>query len=224
MSSVSTEPTQSPPSPPSKRGPSWRVWLTAIAMLVAVGLSFLLASKQRVQHGYFGQRLFPPKAAYDFSMTNQDGQACRLDQFRGKVVFYLFGFTHCPNICPTTLTNLTAAYAKLSPAEQSKVRILFQSVDPARDTPAALKDYTSFFGSEVIGLTGTKPEIDRTASEYGASYELVPIANDPQQYTVNHSAYIYLIGPTGQIEILYDNEQVADADRLLGDLRKVLAE
>jgi protein SCO1/2 len=193
-------------------------------MLAAVGLSFLLASKQRVQRGYFGQRLFPPKAAYDFSMTDQDGQACRLDQFRGKVAYYLFGFTHCPNVCPTSLTNLAAAYSKLSPAEQAKVRILFQSVDPARDTPAALKDYASFFGPEVIGLTGTKAEIDRTAAEYGASYEFVPIAKDPQQYTVNHSAYIYLIGATGQIEILYDNEQVANTDRLLGDLRKVLAE
>ena len=223
MSSVSTVPTQSPSTPP-KRGPSWRVLLTAAAMLAAVGLSFLLASKQRVQHGYFGQRLFPPKAAYDFSMTDQNGQACRLDQFRGKAVYYLFGFTHCPNVCPTTLTNLAAAYAKLSPAEQAKVRILFQSVDPARDTPAALKDYASFFGPEVIGLTGTKAEIDRTAAEYGASYELVPIANDPQQYTVNHSAYIYLINATGQIEILYDDQQVAETDRLLSDLRKVLTE
>jgi protein SCO1 len=213
---------------PNRRGPfwtHWRIWATAGALLFALAISILFGSKQAAQRGYYGQRLFPPKEAFDFSLTDQDAQPFQLHQLHGKVILFLFGFTHCPNICPTTLTNLAAIDQKLDPEQRKQVQVLFLSVDPKRDTPAALKNYVPWFGSNIIGLTGSRQAIDRTVQEYGGSYEIVPgSSKDPNDYGVNHSAYIYLINPAGQLELLYDNDKLAATDRMIGDIRKVLAE
>jgi protein SCO1/2 len=213
---------------PSTGGPfwvHWRVWAAAVALLFALGISILFGSKQAAQRGYYGQRLFPPKEAFDFSLTDQDAQPFQLHQLRGKVVLFLFGFTHCPNICPTTLTNLAAICQKLTPEQRKQVQVLFLSVDPKRDTPAALKNYVPWFDSNIVGLTGSRQAIDRTVQEYGGSYEIVPgSSKDPNDYGVNHSAYIYLINPAGQLELLYDNDKLADTDRMIGDIRKILAQ
>jgi protein SCO1/2 len=102
---------------------------------------------------------------------------------------------------------------------------MFLSVDTQRDTPAVLKNYVPWFDPSIIGLSGSKETIDRTVQEYGGSYEIVPgSSKDPNDYGVNHSAYIYLINPSGQLEMLYDNEKLADTDRMVGDIRKILAE
>ncbi len=213
---------------PSERKPfwsNWRIWAAALALLLALGVSILFGSKQVAQQGYYGQRLFPPKEAFDFTLTDQDAQPFQLHKVQGKVVIFLFGFIHCPNICPTSLTNLAAVYQKLDPEQRKRVQILFLSVDQQRDTPAALKGYVPWFDPSIIGLTGSKDAIDRTVQEYGGSYEIVPGSpKDPADYGVNHSAYIYLINPAGQLELLYDNEKLADTDRMVGDIHKVLTE
>jgi protein SCO1/2 len=213
---------------PNERRPfwsNWRIWAAAIALLFALGISILFGSKQAAQRDYYGQRLFPPKQAFDFALINQDAEPFQLQQLHGKVIIFLFGFTHCPNVCPTSLTNLAAVYQKLDPEQRKRVQILFLSVDAQRDTPAALKSYVPWFDPSIIGLTGSKEAIDRTVQEYGGSYEIVPgSSKDPTDYGVNHSAYIYLINPAGQLELLYDNEKLADTDRMVGDIRKVLAE
>ena len=204
---------------------NWRIWAAAVALLFALGISILFGSKQAAQRGYFGQRLFPPKEAFDFNLINQDAQPVQLHQLRGKAVLFLFGFTHCPNVCPASLTNLAAVYQKLEPGQRKQVQIMFLSVDGQRDTPAVLKNYVPWFDPSIIGLSGSKEAIDRTVQEYGGSYEIVPgSSKDPNDYGVNHSAYIYLINPSGQLELLYDNEKLADTDRMVGDIRKILAE
>jgi protein SCO1/2 len=214
--------------PPGERKPfwsNWRIWAAALALLFALGISILFGSKQLAQKGYYGQRLFPPKDAFDFTLINQDAQPFQLHQLHGEVVIFLFGFIHCPNICPTSLTNLAAVYQKLDVEQRKRVQILFLTVDQRRDTPAALKGYVPWFDPGIIGLTGSKDAIDRTVQEYGGSYEIVPSSSkDPADYSVNHSAYIYLINPAGQLELLYDNEKLADTDRMVDDIRKVLAE
>ncbi len=204
---------------------NWRIWAAAVALLLALGISILFGSKQVAQKGYYGQRLFPPKEAFDFALIDQDAQPFQLHQLHGKAVLFLFGFIHCPNICPTSLTNLAAVLQKLDPEQRKQVQILFLSVDAKRDTPEALKAYIPWFDPSIIGLTGSKEAIDRTVQEYGGSYEIVAgSSKDPSDYGVNHSAYIYLINPAGQLELLYDNEKLADTDRIVGDIRKVLAE
>ena len=141
------------------------------------------------------------------------------------MVLFLFGFTHCPNVCPTSLTNLAAAYQKLGPEQRKQVQILFLSVDAQRDTPTALKNYVPWFDPSIIGLSGSKEAIDRTVQEYGGSYEITSASSkDPNNYGVNHSAYIYLINPAGQLELLYDNDKLVNTDRMVGDIRKILTE
>src|SRR5260370_12852931 len=119
---------------------NWRIWAAAVARLFALGISILFGSRQAAQLGYFGQRLFPPKEAFDFNLINQDAQPVQLHQLRGKVVLFLFGFTHCPNVCPASLTNFAAVYQKLEPEQRKQVQIMFLSLDTQRDTPAALNN------------------------------------------------------------------------------------
>jgi protein SCO1/2 len=214
-----------PAAPPKRPFFDWRVWTVAVVLLLAVGLSVVLGVKQRSQQGYFGMRMFPLKAAYDFKLNGPNSAEVRLDQFHGKAVLFLFGFTHCANICPTSLTNLAQVYQALTPEERQRVQVVFISVDPNRDTAQTLQEYVTSFDPAFIGLTGPKPAIDQTVLAYGGSYEMVAgTTNQPNDYSVNHSAYAYLINPSGMFELLYDNDKLADVQKMVTDIRAVLRE
>jgi protein SCO1 len=225
MNVVSPKTTPVPDAPPRRPFFDWRVWTVAIVLLVAVGLSILFGVKQQAQQGFFGMRLFPLKTAYDFKLNGPNGAEVRLDQFQGKAVLFLFGFTHCPNVCPTSLTNLTDVYQALTPEERKQVQVVFISVDPSRDTPQTLAQYLTSFDPSFLGLTGRKPAIDQTVLAYGGSYEMVAgPTNQPNDYSVNHSAYTYLVNPSGKLELLYGNEKLADVRQMIADIRAVLRE
>src|SRR5579859_5268482 len=160
MSSVTQKSTLVSSAPPKRPFFDWRVWTVAVVLLAAVGLSIFLGLKQNAQQGFFGMRLFPLKTAYDFKLSGPNGGEVRLDQFRGKAVLFLFGFTHCANICPTSLTNLAQVYQALSAEERKRVQVVFISVDPNRDNAQTLQEYVTAFDPAFIGLTGPKPAID----------------------------------------------------------------
>jgi protein SCO1/2 len=196
--------------------------VVALVVLFSVGLtSWLLLDRERAGES-FGHPWSKP--APDFSLTNQDDQPFQLSSLRGDVVLLTFGFTHCPNICPTTLANLAAIHRRLPPAEQPKVRTVFVSVDPARDTPEVLKDYVPFFDPSFVGVTGSPAEIARVAKDYGVSYENVyQQSNDAKNYyTVNHSTYIYLIDARGHLRLFFDPEQLHDANRVIAEIERAL--
>jgi protein SCO1 len=225
MNVVSSKTAPAPSPSPKRPFFDWRVWTVAGVLLVAVVLSVLLGVKQQAQQGFFGMRMFPLKAAYDFKLSGQNGTEVRLDQLQGKVVLFLFGFTHCANICPTSLTNLADVYQALTPEERKQVQIVFISVDPNRDTPQALEQYVASFDPSFLGVTGPKSAIDQTVLAYGGSYEMVPgSTNQPNDYSVNHSAYTYLINPSGKFELLYGNEKLVDVQHMVADIRAVLRE
>ena len=225
MNVVSPKTAPVPDAPPRRPFFDWRVWTVAIVLLVAVGLSILFGVKQHAQQGFFGMRLFPLKTAYDFKLDGPNGAEVRLDQFQGKAVLFLFGFTHCPNVCPTSLTNLTDVYQALTPEERKQVQVVFISVDPNRDTPQTLAQYLTSFDPSFLGLTGRKPAIDQTVLAYGGSYEMVAgPTNQANDYSVNHSAYTYLVNPSGKLELLYGNEKLADVRQMIADIRAVLRE
>ena len=183
-----------------------------------------MGKKAALQRAYYGQVIFPAKKAYDFNLVDQDGKPLRLHDLRGKVVVFSFGFTHCPNICPMTLGDLSSFYKQLSEKDQGRVRVLFISVDPERDTPEKLKNFVPFFNPSFTGLTGTEEEIAHTAKEYGAFYEKVlQFTNDTSQlYTMNHSAYVYVIDPSGNFALLYNYEQLMDGKRIADDIENLL--
>jgi protein SCO1 len=133
----------------------------------------------------------------DFVLRSADGPV-DTSAMRGKVLLIYFGYTYCPDICPTTLAALSQTLNRLTPDEQAEVKTLFVSVDPARDTPQRLKDYVGFFQSSIIGVTGTPKEIARAARMYGAVYSRHDIPND-SNYVVDHSAWTYLVAPDGHL-------------------------
>jgi protein SCO1/2 len=225
MNVVSSKTAPAPTPSPKRPFFDWRVWTVASVLLVAAVLSVLLGVKQQAQQGFFGMRMFPLKTAYDFKLNVQNGTEVRLDQLQGKVVLFLFGFTHCANICPTSLTNLADVYQALTPEERKRVQIVFISVDPDRDTPQTLEQYVTSFDPSFLGLTGPKSAIDQTVLAYGGSYEMVPgSTNQPNDYSVNHSAYTYLINSSGKFELLYGNEKLVDVQHMVADIRAVLRE
>ena len=225
MSVVSPKTNTVPTPQPRRPFFDWRVWTVAGVLLVAVGLSIFLGLKQHAQQGFFGMRMFPLKTAYDFKLTGASGGQVSLDQFQGKAVLFVFGFTHCANVCPTSLTNLADVYQALTPEERKQVQVIFISVDPDRDSPQTLSRYVTAFDPSFIGLTAPKPTMDQTVLAYGASYEMVAgPTNEPNDYSVNHSAYAYLVNPSGKWELLYGNEKLADVQRMVADIRAVLRE
>jgi protein SCO1/2 len=139
----------------------------------------------------------PAARVDDFALTNHDGRRMALHELKGNRVLLFFGYTHCPDACPTMLSKLTRVYRLLG-SDAKGVRTIFVSVDPDRDSPPALKEYLSNFSIPVVGMTGTKAEIDRTISAYGGTYEITP-SKSAAGPTVSHTTWLYLLDDGGAL-------------------------
>lgn len=145
-----------------------------------------------------------PSVGGPFQLVNQDGQTVDQTMLNGKWTLVFFGFTYCPDYCPTTLTGLAATKGQMGDKAKD-LQIAFVTVDPERDTPKALKDYLSSdgFPEGVVGLTGTPDQIATVAREYRAFYKKV---GEGEGYTMNHTLTVYLMGPDGKFRapLAYD--------------------
>ena len=137
----------------------------------------------------------------DFRLTSADGPVA-LSDFRGKVVAVYFGYTFCPDVCPTALINLAQAFTLLTPAELEKAKGLFISVDPERDTPDALAGYVSNFDPRIIGLTGPADEVAQAAAAFRATYRRVD--KEGGDYRMDHTAGVFLFHPDGRFASIID--------------------
>lgn len=142
----------------------------------------------------------------DFSLQSVNGTASLAD-FRGKVVILYFGYTACPDICPTSMATLKGAMAQLTAAELQQVQGLFVSVDPERDTLAYIQRYVGYFHPSLLGLTGTQPQLQEITRRYGAFYRKVDVPGSAMAYTIDHSAILYVIDKDGKVR-----EQVQHAE------------
>lgn len=138
---------------------------------------------------------------------------------RGKVLLLFFGYTYCPDVCPTFLGTGAQALNRLSAEERGRVRLVLVSVDPERDTPKILAGYTAFFHPDMIGVTGTTEEIATVARLYGAHYLKQPPGADGR-YAVDHSAQTYVIGPDGRLAAALDLG--TPVDQVVAAIRKLL--
>ena len=129
-----------------------------------------------------------------FQLVNEEGEAVDQTLLDGKWSLVFFGFTYCPDFCPATLGMLEATKQQLG-AEGEDLQLVFISVDPERDTPQAMKDYLSSYPMDVVGLTGTPQQVKTAADAYRALYQKV---GEGEDYTMNHSLTIYLMGPDGR--------------------------
>jgi protein SCO1 len=130
-----------------------------------------------------------------FTLTDQDGRTVTEAELKGHASLVFFGFTHCPDVCPTTLFDISQVMAALG-SDAARARALFITVDPERDTKEVLKDYMSSFDPHVIGLTGDLDEITKVAKEYRAYFKKVPL--DDGGYTMDHTAITYLMDKDGR--------------------------
>ena len=131
-----------------------------------------------------------------FALVNGDGNPVSSQDYRGKYMLVYFGYTYCPDVCPTTLNAVADAMDKLGP-KADKIRPLFITVDPKRDTPSVVKRFAAAFGPRVEGLTGSAAQITTVAKEYRVYYSEHRTGPGPDDYTMDHSSVLYLMGPDG---------------------------
>jgi protein SCO1/2 len=151
-------------------------------------------------------------------LTDHSGRTRRLEDFRGKAVVLFFGFTHCPDVCPTTLADIAQAVRQLGP-DAERVQVLMVSVDPERDTQESLAKYVTAFDPRFLGLRGDLAATKKVASEFKIYFEK---AKTGESYTVNHSAQSYVLDPQGRLRLLVRHERIAQD--LAPDLRVLLRE
>lgn len=154
-----------------------------------------------------------------FQLTNDDGKPATAADYRGKVVLLYFGYTHCPDVCPLTLAHLHVVMQRLGPLADD-ARILFVSVDPARDTPSVMHAYVNAFDKRAVGLTGNSRDVEALVKRYRASFSREPDTGKGV-YEVSHSSAIYIFDRKGQARLL---ATPADSqDDLVHDLHLLLA-
>ena len=134
----------------------------------------------------------------NFTLTSKDGDVSLTD-YQGKVVVMYFGFMTCPEVCPQSMTVISSALARFNDEQLQSTQAVLVSVDPARDTPERLAEYAQFYHANLIGLTGTKDDIDRVTRQYGAYYDFTEIESVTEDYGVEHSSRYYVIDQKGKL-------------------------
>ena len=194
-----------------------RVAVAGLVMILMVGGVFI-AWKQRPA-SFRGTVLSTPVPAPDFTLTDQHGRPFRLSDQRGRVVLLFFGYTHCPDVCPTTLATWKQVYDALG-TEAQRVRFVFITVDPERDTPERLRAHVALFNPDFIGLTGPPEVLEAVYQAYGVYREKDASAKTALGYLVNHTASTLLIDPQGRWRLRFSFG--TPAEDIVHDVRVLL--
>jgi protein SCO1/2 len=172
--------------------------MKALLLSLALLATAAHAAEGRLKAGTFD----PPRLAPDFTLTGSDGLELKLSRYRGKVVALGFGFTHCPEVCPTTLATLARARRKLGAAADA-MQVIYVTVDPQRDGAAQMRRYLANFDKSFVGGTGTPAQLERVRTEYG-------VAALKKKDGIDHSSFVYLIDRDGRLRALSPYRSSAD--------------
>jgi protein SCO1/2 len=156
----------------------------------------------------------------DLSLVDENGEQVEEDAYAGKTTLLYFGYTHCPDVCPTSLARMTAAIKKLDESARDDIQVLFVSVDPQRDTPARLRQYTDVFGPQFIGLTGSTAQLDELTNRYRVSYGYGD-KDANGNYDVSHSSGIFVFNEQGDARLLMRNSDPIPS--MVSDLKRLMA-
>jgi protein SCO1 len=182
----------------AKKLPSW-VWaalvVIAVAALSAIGFMLLRP------YQYHGLLLESPKPATNFTLTAAGGKQVSLSDFRGKTVALYFGYTFCPDVCPTTLADLAKAARKLG-KKADNLQVVMVTVDPERDTPERLAEYMAYFNPTFVGLSGTVDQIAAAATAFGIYYQKHE-GTAASGYLVDHTATISVLDREGRVKLVW---------------------
>lgn len=158
--------------------------------------------------------------ARQFSLTDHNGQARSLKDYSGKVVWLFFGYTHCPDVCPTMMSQLALAQKKLA-ADSGRVQVLFITLDPERDTPDILKQYVPAFNPAFVGLYGSEAQVQQTEKEFKVFSQKNATAGS-KNYTVDHSSSVFVFDAQGNPRLFYTPAHTIET--LVADTRRLLQE
>ncbi len=157
--------------------------------------------------------------AHDFALTDHHGKPRTLADFKGKAVVVFFGYTQCPDVCPTTMAEMAAVMQELGPLAD-RVQVLFVTVDPARDTQELLAKYVPAFDSRFLGLYGDQAATEKVAKEFKVFFQKVP-GQEPGSYTMDHTAGSYVFDPQGRIRLFVRHGQ--GPEPIVHDLKLLLS-
>jgi protein SCO1/2 len=200
------------------------VGLAAVALLAGIIANWLLnpPSSQNQPLKLENATALPSQARPlpPFTLLDQDGQPFGNERLQGHWSFMFFGYTHCPDICPTTLATLNQTMERITQlGDAEKTQVVFVSVDPERDVQDTLKSYVKFFNPEFIGLTGTQEAISGLTKNLGILHIKTANPNDPDSYLMDHSASVLLIGPDGDLRALFGAPH--QAEKIAEDYHKL---
>ncbi|MEP7183693.1 MAG: SCO family protein [Betaproteobacteria bacterium] len=173
--------------------------MRALAALAAVVIALAVAGCGPDAPKFTASDVTGTTYGRDFQLTDHNGKPRTLADFRGKVVVLFFGYTQCPDVCPTTLAELAEAMKRLG-SDADRVQVLFATVDPDRDTADLLSKYVPAFDSRFLGLSGDAAATERTAKEFKILYQKQP-GRTPGSYTVDHSAGTFVFDPQGKLRL-----------------------
>ena len=190
-----------------------------LLLLIAIITAVLLFGKPDQFRGTYYVEPYP--VAGEIELTRADGSVFKLSEERGGVVLLFFGYTSCPDVCPTTLADMKLAIEALKPAEAEQIKVIFITVDPARDTPERVQEYVDHFSTSFIGLSGEESELTTVWSDYGIFREVME-SESATGYLVNHTARILLIDRNGDLRISFPYD--APVEDIIHDLKLALKE
>jgi protein SCO1/2 len=191
-----------------------RLIATAIATATAVALAGCGPKKA----AFIGSDITGTKLGQEMAMVDGNGDQRSLADYKGKVVVVFFGFTHCPDVCPTAMAELAQAMELLG-KDAAQVQVLMISVDPQRDTPAIMSEYVKAFDPSFVGLTGTPDQLSKTAKSFKAYYGKSAGAT-PDQYSMDHASSFYIIDKNNEARVLVSGN--APAKDMASDIKQLL--
>ena len=216
------------PEATSKNGPAFRRKVGLLARIVLSALAMALMAPVAAQ------AFESPRSAAvlmdavmwnrepiggPFTLTDHTGKIRTLEDFKGKVLLIYFGFTYCPDVCPTDLQEITLAMDRLGAAAE-QVQPIYITLDPERDTTAHLAQYVSLFHKQLIALTGPVKDTSAAADAYRVFYKKVRTGNEADDYTIDHSAFIYLVDREGRYLGFFPPG--TDAEKLVGTIKPLV--
>jgi protein SCO1 len=198
--------------------------LSFVIIGILIGLALVITGWQFSQRNYryHGSLINPPVVAADFSLVDQNGSPFRLSEQRGKIVLLFFGYTHCPDVCPVTLSQFRQVKGQLG-NKAEEVRFVLITVDPERDTVEQLRRYVPNFDPDFIGLTGSRSDLEKVWKSYGVYAEEQPhgdSGHSDDAYLVDHTARVYLVDQQGNWRLTYPFGM--EASQMTDDLEHLL--
>lgn len=173
-----------------------------LGLLVLIGVVMAVVVLFPKTDTFRGTLYDPALPAPEIELTRDNGASFRLSELRGNVVLLFFGYASCPDVCPTTLSELRKVSADLG-ASSNQVKVLFVTVDPDRDTPEKVQAYVSIFNPSFVGLSGSMADLEPVWTAYGVYREVDEVASSASGYLVTHTARVYLIDKAGNLRLSY---------------------